>query len=295
KNPEDWRWSQLHVVAPQHPVLGADVPAPLQWFANPGPVGVGGGSSIVNATGWDAGAENDGRRDYSVTAVPSMRMVVDLGDLDRSLWVNFTGVSGHPASAYYSDQLEAWAPGRPSPGPSAATPSRRPRGRPAPCAPPAADRQATPPGGGGQAPAEKEEPVRRNHRSSVMTASTGWSCSARGSRSSVMSSASWTMAKTGVSGRRWSSARSYHPPPCPSRAPVGWIASAGAMTTSASASASAGSTSPEGSGGRPGARWARSSRPVYRPQQRTRPGPSTGSRTVIPRAWRAPSSSPVSG
>src|SRR5690606_4210268 len=193
KNPEDWRWSQLHVVAPQHPVLGADVPAPLQWFANPGPVGVGGGSSIVNATGWDAGAENDGRRDYSVTAVPSMRMVVDLGDLDRSLWVNFTGVSGHPASAYYSDQLEAWAPGRPSPGPSAATPSRRPRGRPAPCAPPAADRQATPPGGGGQAPAEKEEPVRRNHRSSVMTASTGWSCSARGSRSSVMSSATWTM------------------------------------------------------------------------------------------------------
>lgn len=117
KNPEDWRWSQLHVVAPQHPVLGADVPAPLQWFANPGPVGVGGGSSIVNATGWDAGAENDGRRDYSVTAVPSMRMVVDLGDLDRSLWVNFTGVSGHPASAYYSDQLEAWAAGEAFPWP----------------------------------------------------------------------------------------------------------------------------------------------------------------------------------
>src|SRR5690606_21968621 len=51
KNPEDWEWSRLHVVAPQHPVLGADVPAPVSWFANPSPVGVGGGSSIVNATG----------------------------------------------------------------------------------------------------------------------------------------------------------------------------------------------------------------------------------------------------
>ncbi len=117
KNPEDWRWSRLHVVSPEHPVLGADVPAPVSWFANPGSVGVGGGSSIVNATGWDASAEVDGRRDYGVTSVPSMRMAVDLGNLDDSLWVNFTGVSGHPAAAHYDDQLHAWAAGEAFPWP----------------------------------------------------------------------------------------------------------------------------------------------------------------------------------
>ena len=42
---------------------------------------------------------------------------------------------------------------------------------------------------------------------------------------------------TGAPGRMCSSARSYQPPPWPSRAPVVSTASAGAMTTSASASA----------------------------------------------------------
>ncbi|WP_454083858.1 penicillin acylase family protein [Georgenia sp. Marseille-Q6866] len=117
KDPGDWRWSQLHVAAPQHPVLGDGVPAAVSWFANPRPVGVGGGSSIVNATGWDASAEVEGRRDYGVTSVPSMRMAVDLGDFDRSLWVNFTGVSGHPADDHYDDQLGAWAAGETFPWP----------------------------------------------------------------------------------------------------------------------------------------------------------------------------------
>ncbi len=111
KNPDDWLWSRLHVAAPQHPVLGSDVPGLLSWYVNPHEIGVGGGSSIVNATGWNAGAAEDGRRDYSVTAVPSMRMAVEMGDPDSSRWVNFTGVSGHPASEHYDDQLETWAEG----------------------------------------------------------------------------------------------------------------------------------------------------------------------------------------
>lgn len=46
-----------------------------------------------------------------MTTGPSMRMVVDLADLDRSTWVVVTGSSGHPASAHYDDQVEAWAAG----------------------------------------------------------------------------------------------------------------------------------------------------------------------------------------
>jgi penicillin amidase len=60
----------------------------------------------VLSTGWHA------ERGYTVTAVPSMRMVVDLADFDRSGWVNLTGVSGHPSSRHYTDQLQAWLDGR---------------------------------------------------------------------------------------------------------------------------------------------------------------------------------------
>ena len=104
----DWRWSDLHVVAPEHPVLGGDgIPGLVRSRVNPDPRGVGGGTSVVDATAWDASTGS-----FAVTAGPSMRMVVDLGDLDSSTWVNLTGTSGHPASQHYTDQFAAWATGR---------------------------------------------------------------------------------------------------------------------------------------------------------------------------------------
>jgi len=109
----DWRWGQLHVAAPEHAVLGGDsVPWLVRRLVNPTPIEVGGGSSIVDATSWDASSDS-----YEVTSAPSMRMVVDLGDLDSSTWVNLTGTSGHPASVHYTDQFDAWAHGRTFPWP----------------------------------------------------------------------------------------------------------------------------------------------------------------------------------
>ena len=49
-----------------------------------------------------------------------MRMVVSLdgGDgLDRSRWINLTGVSGHAFDAHYTDQTERWLDGRTLPWP----------------------------------------------------------------------------------------------------------------------------------------------------------------------------------
>ncbi len=113
KDASSWRWGQLHTAAPKHPVLGGDsIPAPVRRLVNPAPLGVDGGSSIVNATAWDAADDS-----YTVTAAPSMRMVVDLGDLDASTWVTMTGTSGHPGSVHYTDQFEAWADGRTYPWP----------------------------------------------------------------------------------------------------------------------------------------------------------------------------------
>ncbi|WP_420111493.1 penicillin acylase family protein, partial [Pseudactinotalea sp.] len=117
KVPADWRWGSLHEAAPQHQVLGGeDVPGIVRTLVNADPIGVPGGSSIVNANGWDAASweDVDGELVYpvfDVTWVPSMRMVLDLSDWDASTWVQLTGNSGHPLSSNYTDQFGAWAEG----------------------------------------------------------------------------------------------------------------------------------------------------------------------------------------
>ncbi|WP_223410990.1 penicillin acylase family protein [Occultella gossypii] len=117
KDPDDWRWGRSHQIAPTHALLGggAGVPGIVSDYFNPDPREVGGGSSSVNATSWDASAWVGGYADLSVTAGPSMRMVIDLADPDASTWQNFLGSSGHPTSDNYDDQFERWVSGEPYP------------------------------------------------------------------------------------------------------------------------------------------------------------------------------------
>ncbi|HLS65185.1 MAG TPA: penicillin acylase family protein, partial [Ruania sp.] len=119
KEPTDWRWGRLHQLTPTHAVLGGEgVPALVKDYVNLPSRELGGGSSIVNATGWDASDfDEDGFPNFAVNWVPSMRMVVDLADLDASTWVNLTGNSGHPASSHYGDQYQAWVDGDTYPWP----------------------------------------------------------------------------------------------------------------------------------------------------------------------------------
>ena len=104
KNPGTWQWGRLHQLSLEHKVLGGDsVPGPVRAVFNRGPWQLPGGSSIVNANGWDAS------KGYQVDWAPSMRMVVNLGHLDASRWVNQSGNSGHPFADHYVDQTDAWA------------------------------------------------------------------------------------------------------------------------------------------------------------------------------------------
>ena len=112
KDPARWQWGKLHSLTLRHPVLGGDtVPAPVRWLFNEGPFDMPGSSSVVDANGWDAGVG------YEVNWAPSMRMVVNLADLDASTWVNQTGVSGHPTDSHYGDQTDDWVAGRQRPWP----------------------------------------------------------------------------------------------------------------------------------------------------------------------------------
>ncbi|TQS45782.1 penicillin acylase family protein [Cryptosporangium phraense] len=104
-DPSEWRWGDLHTLTIRNQSFGDSGIGLIEAIFNRGPYKLAGGSSVVDATGSYA---PDG---YQVDWVPSMRMVVDLADLDRSRWVNLTGESGHPFSDHYSDQVELWRNG----------------------------------------------------------------------------------------------------------------------------------------------------------------------------------------
>ncbi|GAA3191090.1 MULTISPECIES: penicillin acylase family protein [Streptomyces] len=105
KNIDNWTWGRLHQLFLKNQTLGTAGPGVLQGLFNRGPWNVGGGEAAVNATGWNASGG------YGVTWVPSMRMVVNLADLDKSRWINLTGASGHAYDAHYYDQTDKWAKG----------------------------------------------------------------------------------------------------------------------------------------------------------------------------------------
>jgi len=105
-DPRRWEWGHLHRLQLDQPALGKSGIGFVEWLVNRGPWRVGGGSAAVDATSWDAS------RSYAVTSAPSMRMVVSLGNLDDSRWINLTGVSGHPFDDHYTDQTDLWADGR---------------------------------------------------------------------------------------------------------------------------------------------------------------------------------------
>ncbi|MEU1853462.1 penicillin acylase family protein [Streptomyces sp. NPDC019990] len=105
KDIDTWSWGRLHRLFLKNQTLGTQGPGFLQYALNRGPWELSGGEASVNATGWNAAGG------FGVVWVPSMRMVVNLGDLDKSRWINLSGASGHAYSAHYVDQTDKWADG----------------------------------------------------------------------------------------------------------------------------------------------------------------------------------------
>src|SRR5699024_760579 len=98
-------WGELHALPLTHETFGTSGIAPIEALFNRGPYPTGGGSGVVNAAGWDLD------QSYATESVPSMRMVINLDDWDKSTWQNLTGASGHAFHTHYVDQAEDWAEG----------------------------------------------------------------------------------------------------------------------------------------------------------------------------------------
>jgi penicillin amidase len=103
KDPAKWdAWGDWHTSTFRNATLGNSGIAPIENLFNRGKFPTAGGEGIVNATGWDVGDS------FEVNWLPSMRMIVDLGDLNNSLTVHTTGESGHAYHPHYIDMADLW-------------------------------------------------------------------------------------------------------------------------------------------------------------------------------------------
>ena len=113
--PENWKWGRLHTLIFRHPLGRSGL---LARIFNIGPYPLGGALSTVNPGIYSFDSEH---KPYSVWAGPSMRTVVDFGNVDRTRMVITLGQSGQRFSSHYADQLPLWLKGeslpmRESPG-----------------------------------------------------------------------------------------------------------------------------------------------------------------------------------
>lgn len=102
-NPNDWRWGKIHRVFFLHP-LG--MKKPLDRLFNRGPYPIGGDTDTPCQTAMLPNAPYDNK-----AWGPSIRQIIDMNDLSRSMISVPPGQSGHVASRHYDDQLLPWLRG----------------------------------------------------------------------------------------------------------------------------------------------------------------------------------------
>jgi penicillin amidase len=100
--PGGWRYGRVHSVTLVHQPLGQSGIAPLMWAFNSATYPARGTAFTVDA------AMPDFTQPFAVVFGSSQRMIVDLADLDRSLWVNSTGECAAPFHRHREDQTARW-------------------------------------------------------------------------------------------------------------------------------------------------------------------------------------------
>ncbi|MGD2048748.1 MAG: penicillin acylase family protein [Chloroflexota bacterium] len=105
-NMNDWTWGNIHKATFISAPLGQSDVGLIEAMVNRGPYPSDGGRDIVNALSWSWDEP------AAVNGHPSMRMIVDLADLDGSQAILPTGQSGHPFNRHYDDMVELWLNGQ---------------------------------------------------------------------------------------------------------------------------------------------------------------------------------------
>ncbi len=102
---DDWAWGEIHTSTFKSLPLGNSGVSIIEKLVNRGPFPTDGGNNIVNATSWNP------EQPAEVVWLPSMRMIVDMGNLDAAQGIHPTGQSGHPGNVHYDDMIPLWLNG----------------------------------------------------------------------------------------------------------------------------------------------------------------------------------------
>ncbi|QMS89827.1 penicillin acylase family protein [Nostoc edaphicum CCNP1411] len=102
KDPKNWNWGKLHTITFRNATLGKSGVPPIEALFNRGAFATSGNGETVNANRWRA------NKSFEVTDIPSLRMIVDLGNLDNSVAIHTPGQSGHAFHSHYNDMVEPW-------------------------------------------------------------------------------------------------------------------------------------------------------------------------------------------
>lgn len=101
RDPRRWKWGRIHAHVFRHPGAKGRI---LSGLLNPDPFPACGDCNTVNALWFFHGTHP-----CRVTTLPSMRMVVPLGDVDGMGVIGPLGQSGQPGHRHYEDMNGAWA------------------------------------------------------------------------------------------------------------------------------------------------------------------------------------------
>ena len=122
-DPDRWDWGRLHTATFKEATIGTGSGiGPLEWYFNDGPVAVPGAAGAPDNTYYRLSRAYPDPTDpdfkplridqlFTVTNLPSYRLVIDLSDLDGAQIVITTGQSGNPFSSHYNDQIDPWRTG----------------------------------------------------------------------------------------------------------------------------------------------------------------------------------------
>jgi penicillin amidase len=106
RNPEGWRWGEVHGVTFSHPFADAN-PLFRRIFARH--VETGGASETVVQNGYVP------TEPFTGVWGPVYRMLADVSDPTRSRWLVSTGQSGQPGSRHYDELIDSWLNGKSNP------------------------------------------------------------------------------------------------------------------------------------------------------------------------------------
>jgi penicillin amidase len=109
-DPQRWVWGELHHSFSKHGAFGGV--GAISWIWNRG-ISTPGGTNTVDVARPDAGTFNQ-------THAPSYRQVIDLSDMNRSVFIGTLGQGGNPIGSHYADMQPMWRDGHSIPMSTAA-------------------------------------------------------------------------------------------------------------------------------------------------------------------------------